>query len=519
MSHRPDVTLWHALSPPWPACPCRVCTAEAALHVRFAGADCPSIDGDVSLDIPFLTHPHDALRFVLTKYPALHSIEFAVMSLLDIIVYSTAHHPIVSYQVAVDGAPEGRAVLRVWAHEDVDAAVAAFAQRWELSESDRAELERKSVNIIHVVADNDPAVLTFAFPDQSMFGNLRAVRGAYLGLARGMFAGLVICRLMWWLHCWPQDAGLSKFTAQGPARVDSTAFSPSVAGQIFHALKGTLGASHCGEEDTKICFLLTDHPHVRATAAWFPDPVQWAVGPLLEPFQPALVSDAPVMRALLQCRASPLPRRACEASPCWPVAFTGCGYSGTGLLERLFRSGLGVDLRHEELGDDGTSSWPVAFSAADAAFERVMVQVRHPLAVVRSHQNTAFAFNLERELEAAGVKDFVYADDVLPPWAGAAMGPPFQALAWWLSANVLALEHADCWWRLEDLVAHPRMAVEICARAWPGRCGCEDVDWAAVLQATGRSNRHAVDEASHPGRAAWDVSAEAWHAACLLARQ
>lgn len=456
MRHVLGLTVWWLLG---------VCTAEAALHVRFAGADCPSIDGDVSLDIPFLTHPHDALRFVLTKYPALHSIEFAVMSLLDIIVYSTAHHPIVSYQVAVDGAPEGRAVLRVWAHEDVDAAVAAFAQRWELSESDRAELERKSVNIIHVVADNDPAVLTFAFPDQSMFGNLRA------------------------------DAGLSKFTAQGPARVDSTAFSPSVAGQIFHALKGTLGASHCGEEDTKICFLLTDHPHVRATAAWFPDPVQWAVGPLLEPFQPALVSDAPVMRALLQCRASPLPRRACEASPCWPVAFTGCGYSGTGLLERLFRSGLGVDLRHEELGDDGTSSWPVAFSAADAAFERVMVQVRHPLAVVRSHQNTAFAFNLERELEAAGVKDFVYADDVLPPWAGAAMGPPFQALAWWLSANVLALEHADCWWRLEDLVAHPRMAVEICARAWPGRCGCEDVDWAAVLQATGRSNRHAVDEA------------------------
>jgi hypothetical protein len=71
---------------------------------------------------------------------------------------------------------------------------------------------------------------------------------------------------------------------------------------------------------------------------------------------------------------------------------TGCGRSGTRYLTFVLRR-LGLDVRHEEIGRDGTASWCLAVNpdsapwgpAATAAdFDNVFLQIRHPLSVIAS---------------------------------------------------------------------------------------------------------------------------------------
>jgi hypothetical protein len=71
---------------------------------------------------------------------------------------------------------------------------------------------------------------------------------------------------------------------------------------------------------------------------------------------------------------------------------TGCGRSGTKYITFLLRR-LGLDVRHERMGEDGIASWymtadtdhsPFGPARRAASFEHIYQQVRHPLPVIAS---------------------------------------------------------------------------------------------------------------------------------------
>ena len=74
------------------------------------------------------------------------------------------------------------------------------------------------------------------------------------------------------------------------------------------------------------------------------------------------------------------------------LLITGCGRSGTKYATFVLRR-LGLDVRHEKMGEDGVASWFMAVDAktvpfGDASrnfvFNHVFHQVRHPLTVIPS---------------------------------------------------------------------------------------------------------------------------------------
>ena len=71
---------------------------------------------------------------------------------------------------------------------------------------------------------------------------------------------------------------------------------------------------------------------------------------------------------------------------------TGCGRSGTKYTAELLQK-LGLDVRHEEMGADGISTWCMAVDSEDSPwgggrrnirFDARLHQVRHPLRVIPS---------------------------------------------------------------------------------------------------------------------------------------
>ena len=74
------------------------------------------------------------------------------------------------------------------------------------------------------------------------------------------------------------------------------------------------------------------------------------------------------------------------------LLITGCGRSGTKYTSLVLRN-LGLDIGHEQMGNDGVASWYLAVSsnevpfgdvASNIAFEHVFHQIRHPLKVISS---------------------------------------------------------------------------------------------------------------------------------------
>lgn len=47
-------------------------------------------------------------------------------------------------------------------------------------------------------------------------------------------------------------------------------------------------------------------------------------------------------------------------------------------------------------------------------------------------------------------------------WADLTLNDPVKALAVWVMAVEAGLSHAQCWWRLEDVAAHPGLAGRVC---------------------------------------------------------
>lgn len=64
------------------------------------------------------------------------------------------------------------------------------------------------------------------------------------------------------------------------------------------------------------------------------------------------------------------------------IVVLGCARSGTMYISNVFQK-LGIDIRHEKMGIDGTSDWHKVPSDL-SEFDCVLHQVRHPLKVISS---------------------------------------------------------------------------------------------------------------------------------------
>lgn len=79
------------------------------------------------------------------------------------------------------------------------------------------------------------------------------------------------------------------------------------------------------------------------------------------------------------------------------LLITGCARSGTTYISEVLKQ-VGLDIKHEALGKDGSASWPMAATTSDDSpwgpsatgiyFEHIFHQVRHPLLVISSVYTT-----------------------------------------------------------------------------------------------------------------------------------
>jgi hypothetical protein len=127
----------------------------------------------------------------------------------------------------------------------------------------------------------------------------------------------------------------------------------------------------------------------------------------------------------------------------FPLLVTGCGRSGTKYISFALRR-MGLDVRHEEMGRDGISSWTMAVSSEQrpfgppssaASFQQVFHQTRDPLFVI----NSCLTFS-------DSSWDFIC--DNMPCPRNAPL--PTRAAAYWLMWNEKAEQIATWRYRIED---------------------------------------------------------------------
>jgi hypothetical protein len=125
------------------------------------------------------------------------------------------------------------------------------------------------------------------------------------------------------------------------------------------------------------------------------------------------------------------------------ILFTGCGRSGTKYISVLMRA-MGLDIRHEAMGQDGISSWymavdskevPIGPTASEYDFEHVIQVVRHPLLAIKSitaFTDEAWAFICQHT-------PCNEQDPIL-----------FRSAKYWYYWNQLAAQKAVCQVKIED---------------------------------------------------------------------
>jgi hypothetical protein len=142
------------------------------------------------------------------------------------------------------------------------------------------------------------------------------------------------------------------------------------------------------------------------------------------------------------------------ARPRKRLLVTGAGRSGTKYICFVLKR-LGLDVRHERMGDDGIASWCMAVDAARAPwgvprsaydFAQVVHQVRHPLATISS----CTTFKAESWRFICEHVECSESDSVL-----------LRAAKYWLLWNERAEEGATWRLRVEDL---PLVFPELCER-------------------------------------------------------
>lgn len=187
-----------------------------------------------------------------------------------------------------------------------------------------------------------------------------------------------------------------------------------------------------------------------------------------------------------------------DATLCRPLLLTGCGYSGTGFLGKLFSS-AGYHVPHECLGKDGTSDWRYSFETArPLPFQHIFMQVRHPLAVVASWHSVQWNFTVDKTWKECGygdwpreeldVRDYFKAGDLNH------LSREVQALEWWSQAVSRILPAVECWWKIEDF--SNELAVQICEKA--GFVGCSVPDWKRLIKEHENENSHREEDADAP---------------------
>lgn len=187
------------------------------------------------------------------------------------------------------------------------------------------------------------------------------------------------------------------------------------------------------------------------------------------------------------------------------VLFTGCGYSGTGFLSKIFNA-AGYHIGHECLDTDGVADWRRAFEPfppSTLCFCFIFVQTRHPLSVVLSWMGTRWNFRIPSTYNCSTSKHLTsqpseieqeygpeiniqayMINEVRGVWD--TLDGPIKALAWWTQANRLSLKRTNAWWRLEDFDAE--MALLVCKTV--GFHGCREVDWNKVIAIHEHHNSH-----------------------------
>ena len=192
-------------------------------------------------------------------------------------------------------------------------------------------------------------------------------------------------------------------------------------------------------------------------------------------------------------------------SPTRQVLFTGCGYSGTGFLSKLFTS-AGYPVGHECLDVLGVADWRRAFGEDNSKFFKyILTQVRHPLSVVHSWEGTRWEFSISRRYNCEKkhhltthfvpepsskqlgkvLKISEYAEPMMSSsWKNAS--GQIKALEWWYQANERALSEAHLWWRLEDFNSDTALAICL----FVGLPNCQKVNWATLISLKKHHNTH-----------------------------
>jgi hypothetical protein len=140
------------------------------------------------------------------------------------------------------------------------------------------------------------------------------------------------------------------------------------------------------------------------------------------------------------------------------ILITGCGRSGTTYIAELLTL-CGLDVPHEELGDDGCSSWymavedynsPFGPGTRDAHFKHIFHQVRHPLDVI-----TSWFYNIPENIETKPTWDFLYAHILEIKKKDTHL---VKCAKYWYYWNLRAEEKAEWRYKIEDMeIIFPEM--------------------------------------------------------------
>ena len=131
-----------------------------------------------------------------------------------------------------------------------------------------------------------------------------------------------------------------------------------------------------------------------------------------------------------------------------PVAIIGCGHSGTFFASEVFQH-LGIDVRHELVGEDGIAGWNYThllrhqFPEFGLAQDSVVLhQTRNPLDVISSVQAM-----LPETWIAVASRALARGQH----WFPIDDSHPVRGMKYWLSWNYMAEDNADFRYRVEDM--------------------------------------------------------------------
>ena len=130
------------------------------------------------------------------------------------------------------------------------------------------------------------------------------------------------------------------------------------------------------------------------------------------------------------------------------LLITGCSRSGTGYISHLMCR-AGIDIGHEEYGNDGISSWLLAVDAdkmpwgptrRNVTFQHIFHQVRHPLKTIGS------IYTHEPE------ESFAYSFSHLPEFeCYRGSSKLVRSACYWYGWNLLAEAQAEFTYRVENV--------------------------------------------------------------------